>query len=104
MIALYLWQSYLDLAIIDHRRGDIEKAKRAYNDVVNFCTDHKLNSSLYRALIGIGAIKYHENKLIDAEKTWKRAIKIAGSISKHKLALAEATIELCKQNPTEITI
>jgi len=88
----------LGFSAVDHSHGETENAKKAYQNVIDFCKLYQLNSSLYRALIGLGSINYHENKSADAEKLWSKAIKIAGGISRNKLDLAKASIEICKKD------
>jgi tetratricopeptide (TPR) repeat protein len=89
----------LGLAEVAHLRGELDGAGELYKEVERFCRSKAVSIWHWRALIGLGAICWHAGRPAEGEKYWEEALDVAGQISDGKIALAKASIELCRGDP-----
>jgi hypothetical protein len=83
-----------------HLGGDRDTAEAAYRVAAEFCRRYDLRTWLYRAGIGLGAMRRLGGNDAAAEREWTAAIETARSMSAAKESLARITIDLARSDPS----
>jgi tetratricopeptide (TPR) repeat protein len=76
-----------------HARGDTEAAERLYRHAATFTA---IRGWASRALVGLGALRWHAGRRQEAEECWREALHLAERISPHRRRLAERAIARCR--------
>ena len=99
---LWGWHRFLSAAR-EHQAGS-QDAYAAYASTEEFCRQHRIPGWQARALVGQGAIRWHEGDTAAADSLWDAARRTARTGGKGLVALIERDIELCRQSPTAIPL
>jgi tetratricopeptide (TPR) repeat protein len=86
------------LAVATHQEGRLEEAYRIYEEVVELCDASNLPVWGSRALVGMGAIKWHGAEKQGAEKCWQLALHSSRRLSAAKAALTQINIDRCRSD------
>ncbi len=92
----------LGLAGLAHQRGHMDSAAVGYQRIIDHNRDvTNIFSAAWvcRAMVGLGAIKWHLGKKNEAEEIWREAMGMAGMISTANRNIARQSIKICKSDP-----
>jgi len=86
----------LGLSVVAHQKGKLKDAEKLYEEVTRFAELHGLPWQNCLALVGLGAVCWHQNKISQAKEMWQRASRVANRISRRRRDLIAINIESCK--------
>ena len=97
-----LWGWHMFLVAAQRHQTGMPDALTAYASTEEFCRQHAIPSWLARALVGQGAIRWHQGDPATAKKLWDTAWRTSRRVGKGLSAIIKRDIETCQQEPTNI--
>lgn len=88
----------LAFAAYKHKKGDLQLAEERYRNAILLSDAHGFRFLYAKAHVGIGAIHWHSDRKVAAEKMWKIANEASNAIYKARPSRIEISIELCKND------
>lgn len=87
-------------AALAHQRAQRQTAEDLYDKAISFCQENGVHVWLSRALVGFGAVLWHNDEPKEALEYWERALNVALKVSPFRRTLTQASIESCKKKST----
>ena len=99
---LWAWHTFLRAA--HENQAGRPGAYVAYATAEEFCRQHRIPGWQARALVGQGAIRWHEGNTAAAGPLWDAARQTARQGGKGLAAVIERNVERCRQSPATIPL
>ena len=93
----------IGMAAVRHREGDLAGARAEYEAAALTCKASRIITWEWRALVGLGAVRWHLGERALAAENWRDAVAIAGKISRAYRTLAKRCILDCQQDRLSVT-